>query len=251
MSDALPHSLSESGRFFSELPEALATELRRYGKRKTAAKGGHLHRKGDTADGLYCVLSGRIRISTLAADGRELVLTDLGEGSVFGEISLFDDLPRTHDAVALQRSELVLVPKADFHALLAKHPELARHFLRELAQKLRLSFTVLDALALQGVTERLAQRLCWLFDHDARSRTAGLQASQSDLAAMVGATRQSINKQLKAWERDGVLALRGRSILVLDRAALRRAGGLPDDAPSSPARRTQASSARHLRRGTT
>jgi CRP-like cAMP-binding protein len=82
---------------------------------------------------------------------------------------------------------------------------------------------VLDAMALQDVTQRLARRLLWLFDHEGKPT---LQTSQSDLALMVGATRQSVNKQLKIWERSGVLTLHGRKITLLDRGALAtHAGG--------------------------
>ena len=224
-------ALARNARFFSELPAALATELSKHGRRLSIAKGALVHRKGDAADGLYSVVSGRIRISTLGADGRELVLTDLTPGAVFGEISLFDDLPRTHDALALERSELVIVPKREFHTLLAGNPELARHFLRVLAGKLRLSFTVLDALALQDVSQRLAQRMLWLLDNPVPDKgardPASISVSQTDLALMVGATRQSINKELKEWERAGLLALRGRRIVVLNRAGLALRSGLP------------------------
>jgi CRP/FNR family transcriptional regulator, cyclic AMP receptor protein len=209
---------ARSAGFFSELPADVAAELRRHGRRVRLAKGAFVHKQGDAADGLYSVVSGRIRISTLGPAGRELVLTDLAPGAVFGEISLFDDLPRTHDAVALERSELVIVPKRDFHALMAAHPALGRHFLRVLAGKLRLSFAVLDALALRDVTARLAQRLLFLLDEAGQ---ATLEISQTDLALMVGATRQSVNKQLKAWERAGLIMLRGGSIGVTDRAVLR------------------------------
>lgn len=214
----------------ADLPKALAEELEHRGRRRTLRKGAVLHRKGDSADGLYQVISGRVRISTLAADGREAVLTDLEPGAFFGEISLFDGLPRTHDAVALERSELLFVTSADFHALLGARPELLQHYARALAFKLRLCMAALDGVTLQSVSTRLAQRLLWLAHGSSATQaqplTKGprtLAISQSDLASMVGATRQTINKELKAWERDGVVRVRGRMLELLNEVALREA----------------------------
>jgi CRP-like cAMP-binding protein len=215
--------LAKSTRFFADLPPHLANELVQHGRRFSIEKGALVHHKGDPPDGLYQLISGRIRISTVSDDGRELVLADLTPGSFFGEISLFDGLPRTHDALALEKSELLIVPTQKFHALLAEKPALAKHFLHVLSAKLRLCFAALDALSLQGVPERLAQRLLWLAE---RGGKRAVTVSQTDLALMVGATRQSINKQLKAWERAGLVALRGRRIVLEDAAALRRLAGL-------------------------
>jgi CRP-like cAMP-binding protein len=180
-----------------------------------------VHLKGDPGEGLFWVSSGRIRVSTVSSDGRELVLTDLEPGSFFGEISVFDDLPRTHDAYALRRSELVYVAKEKLEALLAERPELARHFLRALALKLRLCMTALDSVALSSVGARLALRLLLLARRDASSSNPSeVAVSHSDLAMMVGATRQSVNKELKAWERAGILRLHGRRLSIVNEQAL-------------------------------
>lgn len=204
----------------ADLPAALARELTRLGKRRVLRKGTVVHRRGDEADGVYQVISGRVRVFTTTADGREAVLTDLSPGAFFGEISLFDGLPRTHDAVAVERTELSFVPSAAAHALLASRPDLLHLYTRALAFKLRLCMAALEGVTLQGVGARLAQRLLWLA-HASPSPRA-LTVSQSDLAAMVGAARQTINKELKTWEREGVVRLRGRTLELLDQDALRR-----------------------------
>lgn len=213
----------------ADLPAALARELTRLGKRRVLRKGTVVHRRGDAADGVYQVISGGVRVFTTTADGREAVLTDLTPGAFFGEISLFDGLPRTHDAVALERTELSFVPSTDAHALLASRPDLLHLYTRALAFKLRLCMAALEGVTLQSVSARLAQRVLWLAHAsqpvkapkgDAARRA--LAVSQSDLAAMVGAARQTINKELKAWERDGVVRLRGRTLELLDEDALRR-----------------------------
>jgi len=208
----------------ADLPPALAHELERLGRRRTFRKGALVHRKGDAPDGLYKVVSGRVRIDTTAVDGREVVLTDLEPGAFFGEISLFDGLPRTHDARAVERSELLFVPNAAAQSLLATRPDLLQLYASALAFKLRLCMAALEGVTLQSVSARLAQRLLWLAQGSAR--TGGVRTvtvSQSDLAAMVGAARQTVNKELKAWARSGIVRTHGRSLELLDEAALREA----------------------------
>lgn len=217
-----PEALSRHAPLFPELPEELGQALRAQGRRVSVAQGAFVHHKGDAPDGFYCVLSGRVRVSSVSADGRELLLADLGPGASFGEISLFDELPRTHDAVAVEPSELCFLPAPQFHALLAKKPALARYFLRGLAVKLRLCLLALDGAALDPLPRRLSQRLLWLSQQDA----SALRVSQAELAAMVSATRQSVNKQLKQWEREGVVALAAGRIVLLHRGALLRVAGL-------------------------
>lgn len=218
--------LTASARYFTELPEALAIELAKHARRLVVRKGALLHQRGDAADGLYRLIQGSIRVSTTSSEGRELVLTDLKPGAFFGEISLFDELPRTHDARATERSELLVVPAQRFRELLAERPALAQHFLRALAAKLRLCFAVIEGMSMQSVEQRLVLRLLWLAEQRGRA-TADLGAvSQSDLAAMVGATRQSINKELQALQRLGLLEIKGRSLRLLDTDKLRALAGL-------------------------
>jgi len=119
------------------------------------------------------------------------------------------------------------VPAERFRALLGERPALAHHFLRALAAKVRLCFAVIEAMGTQAVEQRLAQRLLWLAEQRGRVAQAELGAlSQSDLAAMVGATRQSINKELQALQRLGVVRISGRSITLLDFEKLRALAGL-------------------------
>jgi CRP-like cAMP-binding protein len=212
--------------WFGELPAPLAEAFARSGERRKLARGALVHARGDVADGVYRVLSGGVRVSSLTADGRELVLTHLLPGDLFGEISLFDGLPRTHDATAIEATEIAVLAPAEFQRLLDAHPELSAFFLRGLCLKLRGAFGALDGAALDSVSVRLARRLWWLTGPGAGSRGASaarpptLTLSQGELAAMVGCTRQSVNAELKALARRGVIAIDKKGIAVLDRRAL-------------------------------
>lgn len=222
-------TLVASARYSTELPDDFATALTKDARRMVLRKGAFLHRKGDPAIGAYQLLTGSIRVSTTNAEGSEVVLTDLKPGAFFGEISLFDELPRTHDARAIERSEVLLITPQHFHALLAQRPALATHFLRVLSAKLRLCFAVIEAFGMQRLEQRLALRLLWLAEQHAPSLDAPIDlgvVSQADLAAMVGATRQSVNKELQALQRNQRIQLSGRRVIVLDVDGLRRMAGI-------------------------
>jgi CRP/FNR family cyclic AMP-dependent transcriptional regulator len=216
--------------WFAELPEPLRAAFETVGKRLHLDGGALLHARGDLADGVYRVVSGGVRVSSLTTDGRELVLTHLLPGDVFGEISMFDGQPRTHDATATEPSELSVLDAAHFQRLLGSHPELGAFFLRMLCLKLRAAFEALDGAALETVAVRLARRLWWMTGPGpARAGAAeplrALVLSQGELASMIGCTRQSVNRELQALVRRGVVELHGKRITVLDRAALLGVGG--------------------------
>lgn len=222
-------TLVASARYFTDLPDEVASELSKHASRMVVRKGAYLHRKGEEASGAYRLVSGSIRVSTVNAEGREVVLTDLKPGAFFGEISLFDGLPRTHDAHATERSEVLVIPPAQFHAVLAQRPALATHFLRALSAKLRLCFAVIEGFGMQSLEQRLALRLLWLAEQRAPTLDVPLElgvVSQGDLAAMVSATRQSVNKELQALQRANLIQLSGRRVTLLDVDALRRMASL-------------------------
>lgn len=219
MTDETPEAVG----WFAELPEPLREAFEAHGVRRRLQPGALLHARGDAADGIYRVLSGGVRVSSLTADGRELVLTHLQPGDVFGEISLFDGQPRTHDATATAPTELSVLGPAEFERLLAAHPELYAFFLRMVCLKLRGAFEALDGAVLESVAVRLARRLWWMTG-PAEARSHTLSLSQSELAAMIGCTRQSVNAELQELVRRGVVEVRGKKITVKDRAALLAVG---------------------------
>src|SRR5579885_2169756 len=114
--------------WFRDLPPAVVEELASFAVPRRLDDGALLFAKGDAADGLYGVVSGRVRISAAGADGKELLVNLFEPGDWFGEISMFDGLPRTHDAWAIGATELLLIPRERFRALLARRPELYPHF---------------------------------------------------------------------------------------------------------------------------
>lgn len=175
--------------------------------------------KGDDGDALYAVRRGRIRIATGTEAGRRLTLNLLGPGDVFGEVALLDGRSRTADAIATEPSELFMVYRRDFLDLLDRRPKVAVRIIELLCERIRWMSDRMEESVLMPLPARLAQRLLALSeDYDTE-----LHVSQEELAVFVGASRESVNRQLQTWRRQGFVELGRNRIRVLDRSRLQPA----------------------------
>lgn len=194
--------------------------------RRTLVRGESLFHKGSSPDALFGVVSGSLRVSVVAPGGREAVIAMLEPGHWFGEVSLLVGRERVYDTCAVDTTEMAVVAAADFHRLVADHPDVHMAFTRLVCLRLRQALAWIDDVILMPLPVRLAHRLLTL---DARAVAPAqdgggtlLGVSQEDLSFMLGVSRQSVNRQLKLWEEDGTLRVRYRSIELLDRAQLER-----------------------------
>ena len=186
--------------------------MRRY------ARNQLLCRQGDVASELFVVDSGRIAIAQRSGDGRESVMAVLERGGLFGELGLFDDAPRSADARALTDSDVVVLGYEPVRAVLREHPEALWVIVRLLAGRLRATDEALADAVFLDVPARTAKRLLELAG--ARERFS-LPVTQEELAAMVGASRERVNKSLSLFLRLGWLTLEGRNhYRIVDRQAL-------------------------------
>ena len=198
--------------------------------RRMLARGESLFHKGSSPDALFGVVSGSLRVSVVAPGGREAVIAMLEPGHWFGEVSLLVGRERVYDTCAVDATEMAVVAAADFHRLVAEHPDVHMAFTRLVCLRLRQALAWIDDVILMPLQVRLAHRLLTL---DARAQSPGegggtlLGVSQEDLSFMLGVSRQSVNRQLKLWEEDGTLRVRYRSIELLDRAQLERHAATP------------------------
>ena len=202
-------------------------------RRVRYAKGGHIFSAGDTADGLRIITSGLVRVWLSEPSGRELTVALLEDGDCFGEIALFDELPRTAHATATEATECILVPRTAAEALLAQSPRFARHVITILCETLRRSTRSLGVLVFHGLEGRLAHKLHDLaLDHarvDGQRATFLRKFSQAELAQMLGVTREAVNKRLNALARDDILSLTHGQVTILDLPRLAERAGLRDD----------------------
>ncbi len=195
--------------------------------------GRVLFRKGDPGDRLYVVLAGRISIGTASEEGKEVVFNVLGRGEVFGEIALLDGKARTADATAMAESHLLVLERKDFMPFLESHPEVAARLIAVLCERVRwVSQSYEDALFMD-LPARLAKRLLLLAETDgepvdgATGESAAairieFPLSQQELAKMAGVSRESVNKLLRTWQNQGLIAHDHSHVTILDSARLRR-----------------------------
>jgi CRP/FNR family cyclic AMP-dependent transcriptional regulator len=213
--------------WFAALPAAQRRALVNAAERVRLAPGEMLFRQGDAVPAgtgaFYGVARGRLKASSLREDGKEAILVVLEPGTWFGEISLIDGQPRTHDATALGEAEVLAVPRAAFDALM-KQPAFARGVSLLLAGRVRSLYGMVEDATLRSTRARVARRLQLLAhgdamqSHDARPV---VPVSQEALAMMLGITRQTLSKELAALAAAGAITLGYRRIEIRSVSALR------------------------------
>ncbi len=172
-----------------------------------------LFEQGDDGDALYAVIEGAVEISVLSRDGRKLTLDVLRDGSLFGEIALFDPGPRTATVTAEQTTRLLKVKNADLTAAIRSKPELAVDMVRMTGQRMRWMGDQLSEQVFLPMPIRLARRILYLTHNSSDT----LSLSQSELAEHVGATREAVSKTLARWKKEGAISLERGGLKVLDR----------------------------------
>lgn len=214
----------EAGPWFSKLSSPLRHAILERASVRRLGDGASLATRGTAAQDWVGVARGAVRVSTVSLSGKQVTLTYVEPGTWFGDIALFDGLPRTHDADTHGDTTLLIVRKADFKELLAQHVELYDALLRLNCRRLRLMFDQIEELNTRPLRSRLARQLLLL----ARSYGVpqgeeiriGLQLAQEDLAHLLGASRQRVNQELKGFERDGALRVEPTRLVVLSRDKL-------------------------------
>jgi CRP-like cAMP-binding protein len=213
---------------FRELAPPLLHRLAQLCHVRSLPEGTVLFQQGDEGDALYGVVSGLIRIAVAGEGGKELTLGLMEPGDVFGEIALLDGLTRTAGAQAAEDSVLLVVQRAHFLQMLEAEPALARHIIELLCERLRINTDRITEYAFLNLHARLARKIEALAiahgQHGNDGLRIALQLSQTELAQMLGVTREAVNKQLKSWSQAGVLRVERGVITVCDMRALAAAG---------------------------
>jgi CRP/FNR family transcriptional regulator len=190
------------------------------------SRGERLFGEGDDGDCLYVVLDGKIKLTRAAPDGRENLLSVIGPGEMFGELSLFDPRPRTASASAITDARLAALAHDKLLIWLTGRPEVALHLLRALAQRLRRANDVMADLVFTDVPGRVAKQLLDLAGRFGEQQDDGLHVNhdltQEELAQLVGASRETVNKALADFVTRGWIHLSARSVVLIDTDRLRR-----------------------------
>ncbi len=189
-------------------------------------RGDILFREGDQGDTLYVIGEGKVKLGRTSADGRENLIAILGPGEMFGELSLFDPGPRTMTATAVAETQLMGLGNESLTALLTGRPDVAKALLAALATRLRRTNEHLADLVFTDVPGRVAKALLDLANRFGRPVEDGIMVShdltQEELAQLVGASRETVNKALADFATRGWLKLEARAVLLLDVERLKR-----------------------------
>jgi CRP/FNR family transcriptional regulator, cyclic AMP receptor protein len=207
--------------YFADLEAAAFEQLCRYAKHATFKRGAPIFSKGDAGSSLLAVISGTVKISISSPDGRNAILNLIGSGEIFGEVALLDGLARTADATANTNCELFIIDRREFIPFVRSQPTLAMKFIELLCARLRWTSDQVEQVILQDLPGRLAGALLRLNDKQKlgpQDRT--ILITQQEISEMVGMTRESINKQLRAWAARGLVRLEHGAIVVLRPEAL-------------------------------
>ena len=192
------------------------------------SKGTILFAEGDAGDHLYVIAEGKLKLGTSSGDGRENLLSILGPGEMFGELSLFDPGPRTSTATAVTDAKLLSLGQEKLIPWLATNPEVSLQLLARLAQRLRRTNEAVGDLVFSDVPGRVAKALIDLGERFGKQTAEGLfvhhDLTQEELAQLVGASRETVNKALADFAGRNWLKLDGRAVLITDLERLSRRG---------------------------
>lgn len=192
---------------------ALVTITRRFDKHQVIILAE------EEGDALFIISSGQVKVSIVSEDGREVILSLLGTGSVFGELSLLDGKPRSANVVATENTDLYMLRRSDFLQLVYKVPQIAVGLLAELAARLRKTDRKIGGLALLDVTSRISETLLQLADEHGTETDDGVllksRPTHQQIANMSGTTRETVSRVLKRLEKQGYISTEGRTITIV------------------------------------
>jgi CRP/FNR family transcriptional regulator, cyclic AMP receptor protein len=199
---------------FGQLSPAVTEHLGSYMKRRRLPRGTVIFAKGDPGTGLMGVLAGEVKISVPSADGREIVLTTMHEGDIFGEIALLDGHPRTADATAITDCELMVIERRDFIPFLHSQPDVTLQIIEILCSRLRRTTEQVQDVTFLNLQTRLAKTLLRLTAERPGSAPK-VVITQREISQIIGRSRESTNKQLRSWAKHGLIRLQRRAVVIL------------------------------------
>ena len=203
---------------FSELTDADIASLARLSSRRNYPKDTVVFFENEEGDFFFTIVQGRIKVTILGDDGREIILSVLGPGDFFGEMALLDNEPRSATAIAVEDSELLSLHRTDFQGVIGDNPAISAALIKVLSTRLRRANHQISTLALLDVYGRVARVILDMAREEGRrlkdGRIAFRRATHQEIANRIGTTRETVTRMLKDLERQGMLHIEGREIIV-------------------------------------
>ncbi len=218
-----------AGRWFASLSPSLRHDILRCAYVKRFHDGDLITARGDQPQEWIACAKGAVRVSSTSVSGKLITLTYVEPGIWFGDVAIFDGDRRTHDAYAHGDTTILCVARADFTKILATHTELYEALLRLHARRIRQLYGLVEDLNTLPLRARLAKQLLHLVRSygvpslsDGAEVRIGLHLAQEELAQLLGASRQRVNQELKAMEREDSIRIEPGGLVVRNREALMR-----------------------------
>ena len=210
---------------FSELTDAELKEIVKLAARQVYKKDNMILIEEEIGSTMFIILDGRVKISRISDDGREVILSILSEGDFFGEMSILDGQNRSANVVTLDDSKIMVIRREDFLQMLHDYPQIAINLLKELAGRLRRSDAQIKSLSLQNATGKVASTLLRIADDSGKIHLGQVEIPrlppQQDLANMAGTSRETISRVLKALTKQGYLKKEGSRLIIKDYESFR------------------------------
>lgn len=183
--------------------------------RRLVSRGATIFAKGDPGSSMFAICEGTVKIGVASVDGHDAIFNLLRKGDIFGEIAILDGNARSADAVATADCELLVIERRDFLPTLRREPELAMKFIEILCRQLRRMSLQAETLMVRSLPNRLAMTLLQLADSGLGERNPKVTVTQSDVANIIGMSRESTNKQLRIWAANNWVCLKRGGIVIM------------------------------------
>lgn len=210
---------------FSHVSEEEAASISRASRERSYPKNSVIVFEDDPGDALFVVKTGQVKVVLIGEDGREVILSVLGTGDFFGEMSLIDDQPRSAHVIAMEDSKLLVLYREDFHRCLERTPRIALGLLRALSRRLRSADNKIGGLVLLDVPGRVARLLLELAD-EGNGTTISRSITHHTIAQMVGSSRETVSRTIRAFTERGLLVVSKQTIEIAKRAELESLAGV-------------------------
>lgn len=202
---------------FQGLPDERLANVTRCAMMRRVPRGQAVVHAGDQPDYVYFVLTGNLKVLVSDEDGREVILTILGQGEIFGEMGIFDEQPRSASVVAVQPADLVMISKQDFKQLMRDDFDIAWRLMCNLAERLRNADRKIESLALMDVYGRVAHLLLEMAEQKDGQTIVTRKISKQDIAKMIGASREMVSRVMKDLGVQGLIEETSGGIILRER----------------------------------
>lgn len=205
---------------FSELDDEIIEELASLGRIREYDKDEIIFLENETGNAMFIILEGKVKVSRVSDDGREVILSILDEADFFGEMALLDGQARSANIIAIEKSKLFIIQRKDFLDLLAQHPNISVSLLQELTKRIRIADMKIKSLSLKDAEGKVASVILQLADDMGKIRQGAVEIErlplQQDLANMAGTSRETISRVMNTFKKKGFIELDGNKLKIMD-----------------------------------